>query len=110
MLTKLRVLIKTTVITNFYAKILKTYPDVLCISIFPYLAVTKVIIGIILVVLEYQILHTEFKDHLSGSSGDEVFFSIHGHCGHLRHVTQLIYINFYFFSYEIWLRITQHCF
>ena len=32
-------------------------------------------------------LHTKFEDHRSVGSGEEDFFAIQRHCGHLGHVT-----------------------
>ena len=38
--------------------------------------------------------HTKFQD--IGQLGlEKKIFDIHGHCGHLGHVTQLIHINFH---------------
>ena len=46
-------------------------------------------------------LHTKFQGHWSIGSGKEDFFkvfTIHGHGGHVGHVTQLICINFHSYS------------
>ena len=45
-------------------------------------------------------LHTKFQGHRSIGSGEEIFkvFTIYGHGGHARHVTQLICINFHSYS------------
>ena len=46
-------------------------------------------------------LHTKFQGHWSIGSGEEDFFKVftlYGHGGHLGHVTQLICINFHFYS------------
>ena len=58
-------------------------------------------------------LHTKFQGYRSIGSGEEDFFkvfTIYGHGGHVGHVTQLIYINFHFYSplklsYELWFQI-----
>ena len=46
-------------------------------------------------------LHTKFQGHRSIGSGEEDFLSFffkYGHGGHAGHVTQLICINFHFYS------------
>ena len=46
-------------------------------------------------------LRIKFQGHRSTGSGQEDFFkvfTIYGHGGHVGHVTQLICINFHFFS------------
>ena len=46
-------------------------------------------------------LHTKFQGQRSIGSGDEEFFkvfTIYGHGSHVGHVTQLIYVNFHFYS------------
>ena len=40
-------------------------------------------------------LHTQFRGSQSAGSGED-FFTIHGHCGHLGHVTSIMLINFHF--------------
>ena len=45
--------------------------------------------------------HTKFQGHRFIDSGEEDFlkvFTIYKHGGHVTHVTQLIYINFHFYS------------
>ena len=56
----------------------------------------RVMIYIYIVVLEPSMLHAKFLWNRSTGSGEEDFwrvFTIYGHCGHIGHVTWIIYIH-----------------
>ena len=40
--------------------------------------------------------HTKFRGNRSTGSGEEGFFTIHGHVSHLGHVTSIVFIKFHF--------------
>ena len=53
-----------------------------------------VMIYINFVELHRLMLHTKFQNHWPSGSGEEDFFSIYNHSGHLGHVTLTTYIHF----------------
>ena len=45
-------------------------------------------------------LHTKFRGNQPAASGEEDFFTIYGHGGHLGHVTSIMSSDFHFLVLE----------
>ena len=79
-----------------------------CFTFFPYKSIRdqiwpcrkigqdqpRVIIWANLVVLKHPMMHTKIQGHWPFGSGEEDFFTIYGHGGHLGHVTSTIWASF----------------